>query len=183
MRQAAGLGCGEPVTVGRVTTGRSCWLVVVPRGSTEVNGSAATNIALNRLQSSPLSQSNWDNRIVFPLTFLPVGQPCALGAAERGISGNELVTDAISSWQPALCGSGGALYSYTQLTDDVARAGLLSGVSHMAVVTNPIPPDQAPPDNPLVYAPVALSGLAIAFNIDHQPHGTRRSKPRPNETD
>jgi hypothetical protein len=36
-------------------------------------------------------------------------------------------------------------------------------------MTNPIPPDQAPPDQPLVYAPVGLSGLAIAFNIEHQP--------------
>ncbi|MGH3777784.1 MAG: hypothetical protein ACRDRR_18980 [Pseudonocardiaceae bacterium] len=36
-------------------------------------------------------------------------------------------------------------------------------------MTNPVPPDQGPPDRPLVYAPVGLSGLAIVFNIEHQP--------------
>jgi len=170
VRQSAGLGCGDPVTVNGMTKGRSCWLVIVPRGGTEVDGSTRTDSNDGRLQSSPLSQTNWDKRIVFPLQFLPVGQACPIGAQERGIIGNELVTDAVGSWQPALCSGGGALYSYTQLTDDVARAQLLAGVSPgMALVTNPIPPDQASADQPLVYAPVGLSGLAIAFNVDHQP--------------
>lgn len=170
VRQAAGLGCGDPVTVGGVTKGRSCWLVIVPRGNTEVDGSTRIGDVSHPLDSSPLSQTNWDKRIVFPLEFLPVGQACPAGAPERRIIGNELVTDAIGSWQPALCTGGGALYSYTQLVDDVARNQLLAGTAGgMALVTNPIPPDQAPADHPLVYAPVGLSGLVIAFNIDRQP--------------
>jgi hypothetical protein len=36
-------------------------------------------------------------------------------------------------------------------------------------VTNPIPPEQVLADHPLVYAPVGLSGLAFAFDIEHQP--------------
>lgn len=172
--QAAGLGCGAPVTAGGVTTGRSCWLVIVPRGNTEVDGSThAGESTTDYLISSPLSQSNWDNRIVVPLKFLPVGQACPIGAPERRVIGHELVADAVSSWQPALCAGGGALYSYTQLTDDVARSQVLDGSSPgLALVTNPILPDQAPPDHPLVYAPVGLSGLAIAFNIEHQPPAT-----------
>jgi hypothetical protein len=52
----------------------------------------------------------------------------------------------------------------------VARNQVLNGTSPgLALVTNPIPPDQAPPDHPLIYAPVGLSGLAIAFYIEHQP--------------
>ncbi|MGH3549115.1 MAG: hypothetical protein ACRDQU_13595 [Pseudonocardiaceae bacterium] len=66
--------------------------------------------------------------------------------------------DAVTSWQPVLCTGGGALYSYDQLGDDVAQ-----------LVTSPIPPDQVPPGQPLIYAPVGLSGLAIGFNIEHQP--------------
>jgi hypothetical protein len=86
------------------------------------------------------------------------------------VFGHELATDAVSSWQPALCAGGGALYSYTQLSDDVTRNNVLDGSSPgLALMTNPIPPDQAPPNQPLVYAPVGLSGLAIAFNIEHQP--------------
>jgi len=170
VRQAAGLGCGDPVTVGGVTKGRSCWLVIVPRGTTEVDGSTVASDAGHLLDSSPLSQSNWDNRIFFPLDFLPVGQACPIGGSERRVIGHELVADALSSWQPALCAGGGALYSYTQLTDDVSCNQVLDGSSPgLGLVTNPIPPDQAPPDQPLVYAPVGLSGLTIAFNIEHQP--------------
>jgi hypothetical protein len=169
VRQAAGLGCGDPVTAGGATKGRSCWLVIVPRGGTEVDGSTRTDTADGRLQSSALSETNWDKRIVFPLEFLPVGQACPIGAAERGVIGHELASDAVSSWQPALCASG-ATYTYTQQGDDVARNLLLGGTSPgLALMTNPIPPDQAPPDHPLVYAPVGLSALAIAFNVERQP--------------
>ncbi|MGH3889316.1 MAG: hypothetical protein ACRDSZ_22615, partial [Pseudonocardiaceae bacterium] len=168
VRQAAGLGCGEPVSVGGSTTGRSCWLVIVPRGNKEVDGSTRTGQSSGTaLQSSPLSQSNWDNRIVVPLEFQPVGQACPIGAPERLVIGHELAADAVSSWQPALCAGGGALFSYSQLTDDIARSQVQDG--RLAVVTNPIPPDQVPTDHPLVYAPVGLSGLTFAFNVDHQP--------------
>src|SRR5262249_42275765 len=125
-----------------------------------------------RLDTSPLSPTNWDNRIVFKLEFQLVGQPCPIGKAERHVIGNELPLDAVTSWQPVLCAGDGALYSYSQLPDDVARAGVLDGSPPgLALVTNPVPPDQAPVDNPLIYAPIVLSGLAIAFNIDHQPSG------------
>jgi hypothetical protein len=169
VRQAAGLGCGDPVTTGGVTKGRSCWLVVVPRGATEVNGTIVAGDAGHHLDSSPLSETNWEKRIYFPLEFLPVGQTCPIGAAERGVLGHELMTDAVSSWQPALCASG-ATYTYTQQGDDVVRNLLLGGTSPgLALMTNPIPPDQAPADHSLVYAPVGLSGLAITFNIERQP--------------
>jgi hypothetical protein len=163
-REAAGLGCGDPVSTGGATTGRKCWLVVVPRGNKEVDGTTRTTF----VDSSPLSQSNWDNRIVFPLTFQPVSQACPL-SQERRVLGNELAVEAVSRWQPALCAGGGAVYNYSQVPDDVARNLVEVGQSPgLALMTNPVPPDQAPPEHPLVYAPVALSGLAIAFNIERQ---------------
>ncbi|MGH3822076.1 MAG: hypothetical protein ACRDRA_04440, partial [Pseudonocardiaceae bacterium] len=169
-RQAPGLGCGEPVTPGEASSARKCWLVVVPRGRTEVDGTSRSGSGANRLDSSPLSQSNWDNRIVFPLEFLPVRQACPLGAAERPVVGHELAVDAFGRWQPALCADGGAVLTYTQVPDEIARNRLLEGGSTaLALMTNPVPPEQAPPERPLVYAPVGLSGLAIAFNIERQP--------------
>lgn len=173
VRQAAGLGCGEPVTAGDVTTGRSCWLVVVPRGNTEVDGSSRNGQGnLNRLESSPLSQTNWEHRMIVPLEFLPVGQSCPLGAPERRVVGHELAADAVSRWQPALCAGGGTLFSYTQLPDEVARIQTLDpSTPGLALVTNSIPPERLAPEHPLVYAPVGLSALTIAFNIEHQPPG------------
>ncbi|MBV8995073.1 MAG: hypothetical protein JO287_15570 [Pseudonocardiales bacterium] len=171
VRQAAGLGCGDPVVAADGSTkGRSCWLVIVPRGTTEVDGSTRTGNGTDVLDSSPLSQTNWDNRLVVPLDFQPVGQACPIGAPERRIIGHELAADAVTSWQPALCAGGGALFSYSQLSDDVTRDKVLDGSTPgLAMVTNPIPPEAAPADHPLVYAPVALSGLTIAFNIEQQP--------------
>jgi phosphate ABC transporter phosphate-binding protein len=169
-RHSPGLGCGEPITRGGPPQGRSCWLVIVPRNSIEVDGTHHSGSGSDRLDSSPLSQSNWDNRIVFPLEFKPVSQSCPIGSPQRRLIGHELISDAVTSWQPALCTGGGPDFSYSQLTDDDARAHVLDGSSpDPALVTNPIPPDQAPPYRPLLYAPVGLSGLAIAFNIDHQP--------------
>jgi hypothetical protein len=162
-RQAAGLGCGDPVPTGGARTGRKCWLVVVPRGTKEVDGTPSSV-----LQSSPLSQSNWDNRLVFPLEFVPVSQACPL-SQERRVVGNELAVEAVSRWQPALCAGGGTVYNYSQVSDDVARNLVEVGQSPgLALMTNPVPADQVPPEHPLVYAPVALSGLAIAFNIERQ---------------
>ncbi|MGH3846168.1 MAG: hypothetical protein ACRDS0_32830, partial [Pseudonocardiaceae bacterium] len=170
VRQAAGLGCGDPITTGGAVVGRKCWLVVVPRGSTEVDGTPRRGDNANPLTTSPLSQSNWDKRIVFPLEFQPVGQACPIGSPERRMVGHELAVDAISHWQPTLCAGNGPSFAYTQLPDDVVRSQVVDGSSPgLALVTNPVPPDQAPPDRPLVYAPVGLSGLAIAFNIEHQP--------------
>ena len=172
VRQAAGLGCGDPVTAGgaSTTTPRKCWLVVVPRGTKEVDGKPRVGSSTDQQASSPLSQSNWDNRILIPLEFVPVGQNCPIGSPERRMIGHELTSDAVSRWQPVLCAGGGAAYNYTQLGDDVARNLMLDGSSPgLALMTNPIPPERAPPDHPLVYAPVGLSGLAIAFNVEHQP--------------
>jgi hypothetical protein len=173
VRQAAGLGCGDPLTTGTAIVGRPCWLVIVPRGTTEVDGTARHGSNFDRLDSSPLSQTNWDKRLQIPLEFLPVGKACPIGAPERRLIGHELAADAISSWQPALCAdSSGALYSYTQLSDDVSRNKVLDGSTPgLALVTKPIAPDKAQANPPLVYAPVGLSGLAIAFNVEHQPPG------------
>jgi hypothetical protein len=51
----------------------------------------------------------------------------------------------------------------------VARNLVETGQSPgLALMTNPVPADQAPPGAALVYAPIALSGLAIAFNTERQ---------------
>ncbi|MGH3844759.1 MAG: hypothetical protein ACRDS0_25450, partial [Pseudonocardiaceae bacterium] len=171
VRETAGLGCGAPVTAGGSTTGRRCWLVIVPRGDKEVDGSTRRGVTSNPgipgagLESSPLSQSNWDNRIVVPLEFQSVGQACPIGSPERIVIGDELAVDAVHSWQPALCAGGGPSFSYTQLPDDQARNQL---DRRLALVTSPVPADQAA-DRSLVYAPVGLSALAIAFNVERQP--------------
>ncbi|TCO62426.1 hypothetical protein [Actinocrispum wychmicini] len=149
--ESYGLGCGGAA--------KHCWLVVVPRGNKEVDSSLVPGEKRNWLVSSPLSASNWVNHISFPLSFQPVGRACPIGAAERETSGQEFVADAVLRWQPKLCAGGGAVFGYTQVSDNTARDTLRSDKPGLAFLTDPLPD----PDRPVVYAPVALSGLAIAF--------------------
>lgn len=170
-REAPGLGCGEALSGGRA---RGCWLVVVPRSDVEVdervltgNGTAPTD-SQSFLQSTPLSASNWQHRIVFPLDFSPLGSVCTLGSAERPTLGDEMITEAVTRWQPGLCRETGLVYSFGQVSDELARTDLQSDEPSLGFITRPLPPDARPAAGKMVYAPVAISGLAISLNIDQQ---------------
>ncbi|WP_327308047.1 hypothetical protein OG730_35270 [Streptomyces sp. NBC_01298] len=165
--EAPGLGCGTAVTgSGGAVTGRGCWLVVVPRGEKEVDGSAYTAQSSGQLQSSPLSPANWKQRLVVPLGFEPLGSYCPIGAEERGTLGSEMAAEAVTRWQPALCQTGGkAIYGYAQVPDETARVKLLSGTPGLVFLGRPAPAD---PARKPVYAPVALSGITIGFFIESQ---------------
>src|SRR5262249_36954324 len=123
--EAPALGCGDPIPgPGGKLVGRPCWLVIVPRGNREVDGSVRTDSQLNGLVSSPLSASNWANRLVVPLHFLPVGASCPIDTQDRPVMGQEMATEAILRWQPTLCAQRKVFFSFSQTSDDVARTQL-----------------------------------------------------------
>ncbi len=160
--ESPGLGCGTPVNgVNGGTAGSSCWLVVVPRGTSDPGQQYVVN--------SGLSWDAWKHRIAFKLGFQPVGVRCSIGAAERQLAGSELVNDAVRSWQPALCGaSKGAAYSLIGQTEsDALLAANGTTQAPMALTTKPL--RTAGVVDKLQYAPVALTGLAVSFAIDRQP--------------
>ncbi|MEU4272163.1 hypothetical protein [Streptomyces sp. NPDC026092] len=168
--EAPGLGCGDATEKAGTVTGRGCWLVIVPRGTKEVDGSAYTAQSSGQLQSSPLSPANWKHRITVPLGFEPIGSHCPIGAEERGTLGSEMAAEAVTRWQPALCRTGAkAIYGYAQVPDETARVKLLSGrpglvfVGRNAEITTPRKDHRAP-----VYAPVAVSGITIGYFIESQ---------------
>ncbi|MGZ4805306.1 MAG: hypothetical protein ACXV5U_02875, partial [Ilumatobacteraceae bacterium] len=123
--------------------------------------------------TSPVSPAAWQHRIAIPISFNPVDSPCALGADERRLSGSEVAYPAVASWQPSLCANGDLPpYSYAPVPDGSARLQLLSkapGAPGMVVVSQPIPPTAVDPANPVVYAPLTVSGLVIGFNIERNP--------------
>ncbi|MFE5616417.1 hypothetical protein [Streptomyces sp. NPDC056524] len=168
--EAPGLGCGAAIEKQGAVTGRGCWLVIVPRGTAEVDGSPYTGQSSGQLQSSPLSPANWKHRITVPLGFEPIGSHCPIGAEERGTLGSEMAAEIVTRWQPTLCRTGAkAIYGYAQVPDETARVKLLSGkpglvfVGRPAQITTPREPHRAP-----VYAPVALSGITIGYFIESQ---------------
>ncbi|GGO83184.1 hypothetical protein [Wenjunlia tyrosinilytica] len=159
------LGCGEAMK-GKAARpkARACWLVIVPRGEHEPGGGRGSD---GRLQTSPLSASNWAQRMTVKLEFLPIGRYCPIGQAERPTLGSEMVSDAMTSWQPALCTSGRVTYGYQQSGDGFARgqvANPLPGSPGLAFTSAPVTAPEGA--KPVVHAPVAVSGLGVAFFIE-----------------
>ncbi|MEV7228172.1 hypothetical protein AB0M79_14275 [Polymorphospora sp. NPDC051019] len=158
--RAPHLGCGAPAGAGP----RRCHLVIVPRGrhdpyaGTDVSTTAAVH-------GSPFSLPVWRHRIVVPLDFRAVGAACSLTQAERRTAGTELVAEAITSWQPALCANSGPVIGYSAIGDFEAQNQVLSpsaGAPGVVFSSAPVPGSEPP----LVHAPVAASGVVVAFNVD-----------------
>lgn len=160
--QSQGLGCGSPVTAadGSVS-GSSCWLVILPRGQQDGGASFITK--------SGLFWDAWKHRIAVKLDFKPLGVRCPIGAAERQLAGSELISRAVSSWQPVVCNqSGGSVYSaITGAESDAARAANGTAPAPLALTSRPLDPSLG--TDSLRYAPVAITGAAISFAIDRNP--------------
>jgi hypothetical protein len=158
------LGCGLDDGYG---SGAPCYLVFVPRGELNLDGNPLAE-ASGLINGSPLSLSAWRNRIVVPLNFAPVSVSCPLGQQEVRVVGNDLISKAFSSWQPALCQTG-ATYGFSRIGDDEARHQITStglGASHIGVVSGAMKGSDLDAAG-IDYAPVAQSALVVAFNIDY----------------
>ncbi len=175
--QSTGLGCGQRVQ--RAADGTfeipKCWIVVVPRGTPEYENAGTQwepNADERGVSTSPLAPRAWANRIAIPIEFNPVDSPCELAAQDRRLAGNELVAPAIASWQPLLCSGGKPPYSYAPVNDATARQILISGLpgaAGMVAVSRPLPASSLNETNPVIYAPLAASGLVIGFNLERIP--------------
>ncbi|MGO8870974.1 MAG: hypothetical protein ACLQPH_06135 [Acidimicrobiales bacterium] len=172
--EASGLGCGQdiqPVPGGGTKTPQ-CWLVVVPRSTpAQENPSGLTGV--QSVVTSPLTPEAWANRIAIPLGFNPVGSSCSGGAGAEQVLGSELASSAFASWEPGLCDVGSPTpYQYVQDNDDLARQNLTNptyGSAGMSVFSKPVPASDTTPTDPIVYAPLTLSGVVVVFNIDRSP--------------
>ncbi len=171
----AGLGCGQQVqpTPGGGTRVPRCWLVIVPRSDPTTENRGTPFGDSSGVSTSPLALDQWRHRISVPLEFNPVDTACKLGDDSARLVGNELIAQAISSWQPVLCARPGQRpFAYGVVSDAGARQQLLANVPGspgMYVVSRPIDRARRDPTDPVVYAPLTLSGLTIAFNIERRP--------------
>ncbi|MFB7738564.1 hypothetical protein ACFC08_30105 [Streptomyces sp. NPDC056112] len=168
--EAPHLGCGAQAGKKGAAQPRSCWLVIVPQGHLDLDGEPYADKSIVNA-GSPVSSTNWKNRVAVPLRFNPVGSGCALGSDERPTMGSELVADAMTSWQTALCPTG-TVYGYTKLGEPDARTRLAdTGSSGLAFTTRALGADEGTtaPSGTTAYAPVALSGAVIGFTIERRP--------------
>jgi hypothetical protein len=168
---APGLGCGEPEADGQA---RGCWLVIVPRGQFEPNGyEVAKDVA--GITTSPLAASNWAQRIQIHLGFATVPSFCPIGTNETETVGTQIAARAVQSWQIALNTQANCsrIYGYSATTESASTEALASSSSGigLAFTTIPIGSEAARDGNastplpPILYAPVAVTGLGFGFNI------------------
>jgi hypothetical protein len=173
------LGCGDEAS----GAGTRCWLVVVPRG--EHNSVARENCETSSDPRERAVQEGsainpacdyWANRVVIPLDFRPTGPGCPPGSAEEQVVGNEAIVAAFTSWQTAVCRANGQAYSLTTSSDTVVREQLLQGETGMGFTSRPLTPTtlrsaeaaQSLADTELVYAPIAVSAVGIAFRAEKE---------------
>ncbi len=178
--QAAGLGCGLP-DADNNNQPRGCWLVIVPRGQYEPNGFKITpngTGSQGALDTSPLTVSNWAQRIQIHLDYAPVQPFCPIGTAEIPTVGTQLAARAVQSWQLALNHAANCtkVYGYSATPESTSTQQIISATSGgagLAFTTIPIGAEAtrgggSPPSNlpPILYAPVAVSALGFGFNIN-----------------
>jgi len=163
--QSPGLGCGQPIIqTGQPVRGQSCWLVLIPRGTGDSGVASITRPGL--------FWDAWQHHIAVQLDFEPVGIRCEIGGTEAQLSGSELIAGAIASWQPNLC-AGATNSAFVLSTGNEADALVKASKtvpSPLALTSQPL--DQGTlasgSADPLKYAPVGISGLALSFAIDRR---------------
>ncbi|MPY30512.1 hypothetical protein FNH09_04055 [Streptomyces adustus] len=167
--EAPHLGCGmNTAAAGATPVPRRCWLVVVPRGTHNPDGTDVTRTGEDgTVDGSPLTTTNWAQRMVVPLYFAQVDEFCPAGQAERPTAGSELVTDAVTSWQPKLCSATDSTFAFTQGGEEEARNQVLATTADsplLGFTVAPVAPQEGAAK--VVQAPVAVSGIAVAFFIE-----------------
>ncbi|HTY72720.1 MAG TPA: hypothetical protein VMI11_09900 [Actinomycetes bacterium] len=117
------------------------------------------------------SASNWRNRISVPLTFAPSAGVCNLVSNGQPIYlyGSEALAQATEQWAPRFCLDPKLFkFQHVQTSEPQAKNLLRAGSVEAAVQAGP--PDEPFPQ-PVVQAPVAVSGFAIAYSVDDQSGG------------
>jgi hypothetical protein len=110
--------------------------------------------------------SNWRNRISVPLDFAVTGDVCDVVSDRQpqALFGSVVLSELTASWQPKFC-TDRSLFPFThvQAADTASRNLLDSGGIQAALSSGP---PAGGFSRPVVQAPVAVGGFAVAYAID-----------------
>ncbi len=112
------------------------------------------------------SASNWANRFTIPITFGLPPDTCDVldPRAPTGFYGSELMAQAALQWSPAYCLSKKRFkFQLNQMSDAAGWNLMQSGIGPAAFVSSP---HRRTSDDPVGFAPTAVTGFAIGYNID-----------------
>ncbi|MET9396181.1 hypothetical protein [Kitasatospora sp. NPDC002965] len=110
-------------------------------------------------------QCAWANRVVIPLTFNATPEDCGVRANDFVVSGLEMLNRAMQQWITGLClGKTPLTVQYSSGGGEPqARQSFLRGTRDVGLTALP---DRDPPTRPYVYAPLATTGISVAFLVD-----------------
>jgi ABC-type phosphate transport system substrate-binding protein len=147
-RESAALGCDADVP---------CSLVVVPNYG-------RPNGATEDQMDAPWA---WARRTVVPLTFLPVKDACPLSGSALRVEGSPMVGSTMASWRARTCtlGSNAVTLDYTAIGEPQTRGDVASSTTNVGLLIDPLDKADAKLAG-VVYAPVSVTGLVVAFQID-----------------
>ena len=112
------------------------------------------------------SASNWNHRISVPMSFAPPANVCSVlnTSAPTFVYGSEVMAQATGQWAPRFCLDPKLFrFQHVQASEPEAK-NLLEAASIEAAFE--AGPPQAPFTRPVVQAPAAVSGFAVAYDID-----------------
>jgi hypothetical protein len=165
------LGCGDPKT----RSHGACSIVVVPvRPLPCVDASSCpppnSYLGLSADYNEWQSASNWRNKFVFPVSFKPFPTVCELDhRIAVPTQGSEMLDQAMLSWLPKFCTSSNLFkLGFTRVNDSTARNNLdfqIAGqyTTNLAFTTQPALSIRG---RPVVNSPVAVTGFAVAVQLD-----------------
>lgn len=179
----ASLGCSQSV---------ACSVVVIPieglscTQATQTNCNSAGNYdpgtyydgatggALAVSSQLWWSPSNWNQRFAFPITIAPPPSVCSLSSAAGSpvpFYGSELLSQAALQWTPAYCLNRSRFnWQDNVMADDAAFSLMQAGTATAAEVSSRVEGDQE-----VAYAPTAITGWGVAFDIDTPTGGQQTS--------
>jgi len=117
------------------------------------------------------SASNWQNRIPIPVTFGLPPDVCDVldPRAPTGFYGSELLAQAALQWAPAYCLNSHRFKFQDNVMPDAAGFSVMdSGGGSAAFVSSA---HKANSDDPIGYAPTAVTGFGIGYIIDQADNG------------
>ena len=145
-REAPSLGCDQS---------RPCSIVVVPN-----YGRASGTGAVEDQLDAPWA---WARRTVVPLSFLPLDDTCPFGGTSLAVEGSPAAARLLASWRGAACTSDAPVtLDYTAIGEPQTRGDVTGALTDAGLVTRPLDA----PDKRFAYAPLALTGVAIGFQVD-----------------
>ncbi len=116
-------------------------------------------------------QCAWTHRAVVPMAFAPTADDCRAAHADFTAAGLEMANRAMQQWRAGFCEGAAPLnlqYSFAG-GEPQARADFLAGGGADIALT--ARPDRSPAPRPYVYAPLATTGISVAFVVDDQGSG------------